>query len=191
MGESVLARRAAVRGLSTLSNSAMTSPSAIVRSIPSQSVGLVGWLLGTSAAGALGALASVRAATFYAELTQPAWAPPAWLFGPVWTVLYLLMATSAWLVWRTYGFGRARKALLLFVAQLVANALWTWLFFAWREGALALAELVVLWVLIAMTIAAFWRLNRVAAVLLVPYLAWVSFAGALNLSLWQLNPSIL
>jgi benzodiazapine receptor len=169
----------------------MTSHAAISRSTTSHAVGLLGWLVGTSAAGALGALASVRASTFYAELAQPVWAPPAWLFGPVWTVLYLLMATSAWLVWRRYGFERARTGLLLFVAQLIANALWTWLFFAWREGALALAELIVLWVLIAMTIAAFWRLNRVAAVLLVPYLAWVSFAGALNLSLWRLNPSIL
>ncbi len=169
----------------------MTARSTTARSAAVQSFGFVGWLLGTSVAGALGALASVRAATFYAELTRPEWAPPAWLFGPVWTVLYLLMATAAWLVWRTYGFDRARTGLMLFIAQLVANALWTWLFFAWRQGALALVELVVLWLLIAMTIAVFWRLNRLAAVLMVPYLAWVSFAGALNLSLWQLNPAIL
>jgi len=169
----------------------MTSRSALARSTASQSLGFVGWLLGTSAAGALGAVASVRDATFYAELTRPGWAPPAWLFGPVWTVLYLMMATAAWLVWRTCSFERARTGLLLFIAQLVANALWTWLFFGWRQGALALVDLVVLWVLIAMTIAVFWRLNRLAGVLLVPYLAWVSFAGALNLSLWQLNPDLL
>jgi tryptophan-rich sensory protein len=106
-------------------------------------------------------------------------------------VLYLLMAISAWLVWRQHGVDRGRNALTLFILQLVANALWTWLFFAWRQGALALVELIVLWLLIAATIAAFWRLHRVAAVLLVPYLAWVTFAGALNLSLWQLNPDLL
>jgi len=163
----------------------------MTRSRTAQSVGFVGWLLGTSAAGALGAIASARDASFYAELTRPAWAPPAWLFGPVWSVLYLLMAIAAWLVWRRSGFDRGRSALTLFIVQLAANALWTWLFFAWRQGALALAELIVLWLLIAAAIAAFWRLDRLAAVLLVPYLAWVTFAGALNLSLWQLNPDLL
>lgn len=169
----------------------MTADATTARSITAQSFGFVGWLLGTAVAGALGALASVRATTFYGELTQPAWAPPAWLFGPVWTVLYLLMAGAAWLVWRSHGFGRGRSALTVFIVQLVANALWTWLFFAWRQGGLALAELVVLWLLIAMTIVGFWRLNRLAGAMLVPYLAWVSFAGALNLSLWRLNPSML
>jgi tryptophan-rich sensory protein len=113
------------------------------------------------------------------------------LFGPVWSVLYILMGTSAWLVWRKQGFGGAATALTLFATQLFANALWTWLFFAWHQGAAALAEIGVLWLLIAGTIAAFWPLQRVAAALLVPYLAWVSFAAALNFSLWQRNPTLL
>jgi tryptophan-rich sensory protein len=104
---------------------------------------------------------------------------------------FLVPPISAWLVWRRHGFGGAARALQLFVAQLVANALWTWMFFAWRLGALALAEIAVLWLLIAATIAAFWPLHRLAALLLLPYLAWVSFAAALNLALWRLNPALL
>ena len=161
------------------------------RSLSSQVLGFLGWFVVTTIAGAVGALASVRASSFYSALTQPVWAPPAWLFGPVWTALYLLMAIAAWMIWRTHGFGGARRGLTLFVAQLAANALWTWLFFAWRQGGLALAELVVLWVLIVMTITAFARLNRLAGALLLPYLAWVTFAGALNFSLWRMNPTSL
>jgi tryptophan-rich sensory protein len=156
-----------------------------------QGIGLVGWLLVTFAAGAIGGLASVNAAGFYGQLVQPSWAPPAWLFGPVWSVLFVLMGVAAWLVWRDHGFHGAPTALKLYVVQLVANALWTWLFFAWRQGALALAEIGVLWLLIALTISQFWRLNKLAALLLVPYLAWVTFAAALNLALWLLNPSLL
>lgn len=164
----------------------MTRPPAML-----QGIGLVGWLLVTFAAGAIGGLASVNAAGFYGQLVQPSWAPPAWLFGPVWSVLFVLMGVAAWLVWRDHGFHGAPTALKLYVVQLVANALWTWLFFAWRQGALALAEIGVLWLLIALTISQFWRLNKLAALLLVPYLAWVTFAAALNLALWLLNPSLL
>ncbi len=158
---------------------------------PAQVLGLAAWLAGSFVTAAIGGLASVRAAVFYNELIQPAWGPPAWLFGPVWTVLYILMAVSAWLVWRQHGFRGAATALTLFIAQLCANALWSWLFFAWRQGALALVEIVVLWLLIAVTIGAFWRLNRIAALLLAPYLAWVTFATALNYVLWRLNPGVL
>ena len=101
------------------------------------------------------------------------------------------MGVSAWLVWREHGFRGAGAALKLYATQLVANALWTWLFFAWRQGALALTEIAVLWLLIAGTILAFWRLHRIAALLLVPYLVWVSFAAALNFVLWRLNPAVL
>lgn len=156
-----------------------------------QALALVLWLVATLATGGIGAFASVNAASFYGQLTQPAWAPPAWLFGPVWSVLYVSMGLAAWLVWRKQGFGGAASALRLFIVQLFANALWTWLFFAWRLGAVALAEIVVLWLLIAGTIVLFWRLQRGAAVLLLPYLAWVSFATALNFSLWRLNPALL
>ena len=163
----------------------------LYRSAPKQAFALVLWLCATLATGGIGAAASVNAASFYRALTQPAWAPPAWLFGPVWSVLYVLMGIAAWLVWRQHGFRGAASALALFVAQLFANALWTWLFFAWRLGAVALVEIVILWLLIATTVVLFWRLQRAAAVLLLPYLAWVSFATALNFSLWRLNPSLL
>lgn len=156
-----------------------------------QALGLVGWLVASFVTGGIGAIASASAASFYGELVQPSWAPPGWLFGPVWSALYVLMGIAAWLVWRKHGFRGASTALKLFVAQLFANALWTWIFFVWHQGALSLAEIVALWLLIASTILAFWRLHRLAALLLVPYLAWVSFATALTASLWRLNPAAL
>ena len=157
----------------------------------SQGLGLAGWLLASFATGAIGGFASIDAAGFYGNLAQPSWAPPAWLFGPVWSVLFILMGVSAWLVWREHGFRGTAAALKLYAAQLVANALWTWLFFAWQLGAMALAEIALLWLLIAATITMFWRLHRLAAILLAPYLAWVSFAAALNFALWRLNPAVL
>ncbi|TFZ01026.1 TspO/MBR family protein [Ramlibacter rhizophilus] len=141
-------------------------------------------------AAGLGAIASAGAPAFYAQLQRPAWAPPAGLFGPVWTVLYALMAVSAWLVWRTQGVAM-RTALAFFAAQLVANAAWSWLFFAWRLGAFAFADVLLLWLLLAATIVRFWRLHRGAAVLLLPYLAWVTYAAALTWSVWQRNPGLL
>ena len=156
-----------------------------------QALGLAGWLVASFVAGGIGSVASINAAGFYGQLTQPSWGPPAWLFGPVWSVLFVLMGVSAWLVWRKYGFHGAGAALKLYAAQLVANALWTWLFFAWQQGGLALAEIAILWLLILATILAFWRLDRLAALLLLPYLAWVSFAAALNFALWRLNSAVL
>ena len=160
-------------------------------SFKTQALGLVGWLVATFAAGSVGAIASTRAAAFYGQLSQPSWAPPAWLFGPVWSVLYLCMAVAAWLVWRERGFKGASVALCLFVIQLVAHALWTWLFFVLHAGALSMAEILVLWLFIAATIFKFWPVRRLAALLLLPYLAWVSFACALTWSLWRLNPAVL
>jgi tryptophan-rich sensory protein len=160
-------------------------------STSNQAWGLVGWLLLAFAAAAAGGFASASAGDFYRELVRPTWAPPGWLFGPVWSVLYAMMGVAAWLVWRARGFAGARAALLIFIAQLGVNALWTWLFFVWRQGGLAFAEILLLWTLIALTIALFWRVSRLAAMLLVPYLAWVSFASALNFATWRLNPSLL
>ena len=160
-------------------------------STSAQILGLFGWLLVSVVTGAIGGLASVNAAGFYGQLAQPSWAPPAWLFGPVWSLLFLLMGVAAWLVWREHGFRSTRPAWALYAMQLLANALWSWLFFAWHRGALAFAEVLLLWLLIAATLVLFWRLQRVAAVLLLPYLAWVSFAAALNLALWRLNPTLL
>jgi tryptophan-rich sensory protein len=152
---------------------------------------LLGWVALCAAAGALGALASVSAPEFYALLDRPSWAPPAGVFGPVWTLLYLSMALAAWLVWRERGWARARSALGLFVLQLAANALWSWLFFGWHQGALAFADILLLLALIVATLFAFARVRSLAAWLLVPYLAWVSFATALNFSVWQRNPLLL
>ena len=154
-------------------------------------LGLVGWLAVSFAASAIGAVASIQAKTFYSQLIQPDWAPPSGIFGPVWTILYALIGIAAWLVWCSGGFRPQRQPLTLFLLQLAFNALWSWLFFAWHLGALALADIVVLWILIVTTLASFWRVRPLAGGLLIPYLLWVSFASVLNYSIWQLNPQVL
>jgi tryptophan-rich sensory protein len=160
-------------------------------SLSHQVVGLLGWLLLSFAAAAIGAIASSDAGAFYEQLVRPGWAPPAWLFAPVWTVLYILMGVSAWLIWREFGFKEGKSPLALFSIQLGANALWSWVFFVWHQGALAFAEVTLLWCLIVATVGSFWRLNSVAAALLLPYLGWVTFACALTFAEWQLNPNLL
>jgi benzodiazapine receptor len=157
----------------------------------SQVVALLGALAIVFVAAAIGAAASIDAKTFYAQLIRPEWAPPASAFGPVWSVLYLLMGIAAWLVWRERGVSNVRTALLLFFVQLCVNALWSWLFFAWRNGAFAFADVLVLLALIAATIFRFWRINRLASVLMLPYIAWVCLASALTWSVWQSNPMLL
>jgi tryptophan-rich sensory protein len=161
------------------------------RTSSSELLGLAGWLVVAFAAAAIGGVASANAGDFYTSLSRPPWAPPPWLFAPVWTLLYLLLGVAAWLVWRGRGFAGARMALTLFLIQLALNALWTWLFFAWRQGALAFVEILVLWVLILATAVAFWRIRPLAGALLLPYLLWVAFASALTWAVWQRNPSIL
>jgi translocator protein len=156
-----------------------------------QLLGLIGWLLVCFAVSALGAIASIEAREFYAKLVQPSWAPPGWLFGPVWTLLFALMAIAAWLVWRSGGFRVNRIALSLFLLQLAFNVLWSWLFFAWHQGGLAFVDILLLWALILATLVAFWRVRPLAGALLLPYLLWVSFAAVLNYSIWQLNPQLL
>jgi tryptophan-rich sensory protein len=165
----------------------MTSPVS-VQSRPWRWPALAGWLLLTLAAAAVGAYASAGARDFYLQLARPPWAPPAWLFGPAWTTLYLLMAIAAWRVQRAGPAPQARAALTLYTVQLAVNALWSWLFFAWHQGAWAMADIILLWLLIAATLLAFWRRDRWAGVLLVPYIAWVSFAACLCYSIWQRNP---
>ena len=154
-------------------------------------LGLVIWLLITFAAAGIGAVASANAGEFYGNLSRPGWAPPASLFGPVWSVLYLLIAVAAWLVWKEGGFRGASLALSMMILQLAANALWTWIFFAWHRGALAFVEIIVLWILIVITMILFWRVRPVAGALFVPYLLWVTFASALTYSMWQRNPQVL
>jgi translocator protein len=140
---------------------------------------------------AVGAVASRNAGVFYGQLSRPPWAPSAGVFGPVWSILYALMGISAWLVWRGSRVAEVRVPFALFGAQLVANGLWSWLFFAWHRGGLAFGEVLLLCVLIAATIAGFWKVSRVAAALLIPYLGWVVFASALTYSVWQRNSALL
>jgi benzodiazapine receptor len=156
-----------------------------------QIIGLIGWLIITFIAAAIGTAASAESGLFYQQISRPEWAPPAWLFAPVWTTLYILMGVSAWIVWRVDGFRSARIALSLFIIQLVLNAVWTWIFFVWRQGALAFAEILVLWAFILFTTIAFWRVRILAGILLLPYLAWVSFASVLTFTVWRLNPLLL
>ncbi len=145
------------------------------------------------AAAAVGAVASAGAPEFYQRLTRPPWAPPPRLFGPVWSVLYPMIGVAAGLIATLPADRNPRvaQALGLFAIQLALNALWSWLFFAWHLGRLAGDEIVVLWILIAATLRSFWRLRPVAAWLLIPYLAWVTFAGVLSGVIWRLNPALL
>ena len=126
---------------------------------------------------------------WFKRLNKPSWNPPNWLFAPVWTLLYALMAIAAWRVWEQVGLNAA-LVLALFVIQLVLNAGWTWLFFGLHRLDRAFVDIVVLWVLITATLIGFWQVNPLAGVLLLPYLAWVTFASYLNLTIWQLNRSI-
>jgi benzodiazapine receptor len=146
---------------------------------------------GTGATALIAGTASVRAGEFYGVLSKPAWAPPPGVFGPVWTVLYVLMALSAWLVVRAWGWPRARPAMALYALQLVLNALWTWLFFRWRVGWAAFVEILALWAVLLLTTREFWRARRLAGGLLLPYLAWATFAAALTWAVWRRNTGVL
>ena len=153
-------------------------------------LGLIGWFLITFAAAWIGS--RFMPGEWYASLAKPAWTPPNAVFAPVWTVLYVLMAVAAWLVWRRAGFSRAGTALVLFVVQLCLNALWSYSFFGLERVDIAFVDIVALWVLILVVIVLFWRVDRRAGALMVPYLLWVGFASYLNLELWRLNggPSV-
>lgn len=148
---------------------------------------LGGWLAACYLAAAVGSAAGSGGA-WYASLEKPAFNPPGWVFGPVWTVLYGMMAVAAWLVWRRRGV-RGRWAVLgLFLVHLALNAAWSWLFFGIRRPDLAFAEILVLWTSILALVLLFWRVRPLAGALLLPYLAWVSFAAVLNHALWRMNP---
>lgn len=130
---------------------------------------------------------------WYAALRKPAWNPPAWVFAPVWTLLYALIGVSGWLVWdgrRIRGAGpdaAGRAALGLYGIQLVLNGAWSWIFFGLHRPGVAFAEILLMWVAILATALAFWRIRPLAGALLLPYLAWVSFAAVLNGTLWRMN----
>ena len=121
---------------------------------------------------------------WYAGLAKPSWTPPGWIFGPVWSVLYLSMAVAAWLFWRR---GDTVVPMMLFGIQLVFNAAWSWLFFGLHSPGAAFVDIAMLWMAIAATTAVFWRRSTLAVVLFVPYLIWVSFAAVLNFAVWRLN----
>lgn len=149
---------------------------------------LVPFVLACFAAAAVGAGAtrlSVR--TWYPALHRPAWAPPNWIFTPVWTTLYLMMALSAWLIWRDSPWTAARPALVLFTAQLILSALWSVLFFGLQRPGPAFAEILLLFTMIVATTVAFLPLSFLAAWLLLPYAVWVAVAAYLNFRIWQLN----
>lgn len=142
--------------------------------------------MGVGSAGAVFTSRSVD--IWYPKLVKPSWNPPAWVFGPVWTALYVTMALAAWVVWRRRGFRTGAAAFGWFALQLALNALWSPLFFGLRNPRAALVDVVLLWAAIGATLSAFWKISRLAGILLVPYWLWVSFAGALNFTIWRLNP---
>ena len=153
-----------------------------------QVVGLVAWLvlcLGASEIGRRFTMPEISG--WYATLEKPIFNPPNWIFGPVWGVLFVLMAVSAWLVWRQFGFKRAPAAMTVFMVQLIANVMWSILFFGMHSPSMAFFWICVLWSLIASTIMLFWKKSPPAGAILLPYLGWVTFAGLLNFWIWRLN----
>lgn len=148
----------------------------------------IGFIAVSQLAGIVGSFFVMPAVDgWYMELTKPSFNPPSWVFGPVWTLLYSLMGIAAFLVWKK-GSGAARRtALILFGAQLVANSLWSILFFALQSPGFAFLNIMILWVLIVATMVAFYRISKLATLLMAPYILWVSFAAFLNYTIWMLN----
>lgn len=140
-----------------------------------------------TAAGIGSALTTPSVGGWYATLAKPSWTPPDWVFAPVWSILYALMAIAAWLVWRKTGLSGARLAMTLFALQLGLNVVWSGLFFALQSPGAALLDVVLLWLAILATLVAFWRHSRLAAWLLTPYLVWVTYAAGLNFAIWWMN----
>ncbi len=137
-------------------------------------------------AGLCGAATATSLGTWYQSLAKPSFNPPDWVFGPVWTTLYILIAISGWRVWRKVGFSD-RQAFAVYGAQLVLNLLWSVIFFGFRQPAVAMVELIIFWIAIAANMILFARHDRTAALLLAPYILWVSFAGVLNAAIVYLN----
>lgn len=165
-----------------------TAASLWPRSRRTDLLGLAGFLLVTFAvAAAAGAVTADSVATWYPTLNKPAFTPPDWVFAPAWTVLYAAMAVAGWRVWRKAGFAGGRVALALFAVQLLLNGTWSFLFFGAHWTGAALAEIVVLLLVIAATARAFWRIDRIAGLLFVPYLLWVGYATTLNAGIWLAN----
>ncbi len=152
---------------------------------------LAAWIGGTSLAAISGAVTAKSAQQFYGQLDKARWAPPPWLFGPAWSVLYVLMAVAAWRVWSRYGFDGARNELILYAVQLALNAAWSWFFFVLRSGSLATLEVSALLTSVCATMVAFGLRDPIAGMLFVPYALWVSYATTLTVSVWRRNPALL
>lgn len=151
-------------------------------------IGLVLFVLVCVGAGGLGAVATTPEIDgWYRTVVKPNWNPPDWVFGPVWTTLFVLMGISAWLVWKPAGLKEASTPLSLFAVQLILNVAWSWIFFGMHQIGWAVVEIVILWLAILATTVAFFRRSKPAGWLLVPYLGWVSFASVLNFTIWRLN----
>ena len=149
---------------------------------------LAGFLVASFSAAAVGGAATATSVgTWYQTLHQPAWNPPNWIFGPVWTLLYILMSVAAWRVWRTGDADAARRTFRWFAAQLSLNLLWSVLFFGLRAPGIAFAEVIVFWAVLVVMLRRFWLADKIAAALWAPYVAWVSFASVLNGTVWWLN----
>ncbi|MBA4150434.1 MAG: tryptophan-rich sensory protein [Verrucomicrobia bacterium] len=144
---------------------------------------LVFWLAASVFVAFFGSM--FRPGEWYADLNKPGWTPPSWLFGPVWSFLYLTMAIAAWLVTRKVGF--YSLPVLLYSLQLLCNGLWSWIFFGQQEIGWALVDIGTLLVLLLLTTFYFWRVSKPAGLLLVPYVVWVSFATGLNFAIWRMN----
>ena len=158
-----------------------------------QAAAFLALLLAVFAAAGVGAyLTGPAVRDWYPSLAKPSWTPPSWLFGPAWTLLYLMIATAGFLAWRKAGLAGAKGTFALFAAQLVLNAAWSWVFFGLRQPGWAFAEIVVLWATILATTIALLRITRPAGLLFVPYLLWTTYAAALNFAIWRMNrPGVL
>jgi len=151
-------------------------------------MGLIAWTGLCLGAGLIGSVFTTRSVgDWYLALSKPSWTPPQGVFGPVWTVLYVMMGVAAWLVWRRSGLVAAALPLALFAVQLVLNIAWSAIFFGMRQPGWAFVDIVALWVAVFVTMIAFYRVTPTAGVLLAPYLVWITFASALNLSIWRMN----
>lgn len=151
-------------------------------------MGLAVLLIAAALVAGSGSMTSVDSIQgWYTDLEKPAWSPPDWLFGPVWTALYILMSIAAWLVWLRRGEDLAQAALTAYALQLLLNAAWSPLFFALQNPTLALLDCIALWLALAATIVLFYQVRLLAGILLVPYLLWTSFALSLNIAIVVLN----
>ncbi len=146
---------------------------------------LILWILVSLSAGFIGS--KFMPGEWYRALQKPVFNPPGWVFGPVWTALYIMMGTAAWLIWKTPGDYRMTFPTAVFLIQLALNALWSYLFFGLQRPDLAFFEVSLLWIMILITMISFWKIRPLAGVLLLPYLLWVSFASVLNWAIWRLN----